>query len=31
MVRGFEEQWPEKFAVANPAADLSAHFERGII
>ena len=31
MVRGFEEQWPEKFAVATSVADLSEQFERGVI
>jgi membrane dipeptidase len=31
MVRGFEAQWPEKFAVATSVADLHAHFDRGVM
>jgi membrane dipeptidase len=31
MVRGFEAQWPEKFAVATSVADLDEHFQRGVI
>jgi len=31
MVRGFEEQWPEKFAVATSVADVRQQFDRGVI
>ncbi|MEE9230649.1 MAG: dipeptidase [Acidobacteriota bacterium] len=31
MVEGFEEKWPDKFAVARSSRDVLEHFERGII
>ena len=31
MVYGFEEQWPDKFAVATSVADVRDHFERGLM
>ena len=31
MVRGFEEQWPDKFAVATSVADVEEQFEAGKI
>jgi membrane dipeptidase len=31
MVEGFEQQWPDKFAVARTPADVRDHFEQGVI
>jgi membrane dipeptidase len=31
MVEGFEEKWPDKFAVARSTQDVQRNFERGII
>ena len=31
MVYGFEEEWPDKFAVATSVADVRDHFERGLM
>ncbi len=31
MVEGFQEKWPDKFAVATTPDDLLAHFEKGLI
>lgn len=31
MVRGFEAQWPEKFAVATTVAEVREQFEKGVI
>lgn len=31
MVEGFQQKWPDKFALAASPADLLAHFEKGLI
>ncbi len=31
LVEGFEEKWPEKFAIARSTADVRNHFSRGLI